>query len=214
MLLLINNTVKNNTSLSSVPQLKTALQTLHIPFYEVSGKRVHPEVMNPTSPIFKSITGIIISGSSIKISQLSKDISKHVYIFHYLQLFQHVPVLGICFGAQLLVMLYGGDMVDNQVYTRTSSEVQVLKSCKLFRRPPVTTKTKTKPSSTIVASFHFSDIPILKNSRVKPVAWVMGNTASLAVAYEFERGRVYGCLFHPELNADTYFILKNMFAGY
>ena len=222
MLLLINNTVKSNTAISSVPKLKLALRTLNMGFYEVKGPKIHPEVFDPTGPIFRNITGIIISGSSAKLTQIGTDISKYVHILHYLRAFQHVPVLGICFGAQLLLTLYGGALVDNRKYTSQAVPIQVLKTNKLFRQGDIRTTTTTKtpqrlagsPSSnTIVASFNFSDIPIMPPStrKVKPIAWVNGNTTSLAVAYEFERGRVYGCLFHPELNPDTYYIIKNVF---
>jgi GMP synthase-like glutamine amidotransferase len=228
MLLLINNTVKSNTAISSVPKLKLALRTLNMGFYEVKGPKIHPEVFDPMGPIFRNITGIIISGSSAKLTQIGTDISKYVHILHYLRAFQHVPVLGICFGAQLLLTLYGGALVDNRKYTSQSAPVQVLKTNKLFRQGDIrTTKTPKRriravgsegelvsPSSnTIIASFNFSDIPIMPPStrKVKPIAWVNGNTTSLAVAYEFERGRVYGCLFHPELNPDTYYIIKNVF---
>jgi GMP synthase-like glutamine amidotransferase len=225
MLLLINNTVKSNTAISSVPKLKLALRTLNMGFYEVKGPKIHPEVFDPTGPIFRNITGIIISGSSAKLTQIGTDISKYVHILHYLRAFQHVPVLGICFGAQLLLTLYGGALFDNRKYTFQSAPVQVLKTHKMFRqgdiRPPKTPLRRAgsegvqvAPSSnTIIASFNFSDIPIMPISthKVKPIAWVNGNITSLAVAYEFERGRVYGCLFHPELNPDTYYIIKNVF---
>ena len=219
MLLLINNTVKSNTAISSVSKLKLALRTLNMGFYEVKGPKIHPEVFDPTGPIFRNITGIIISGSSMKLTQIGTDISKYVHILHYLRAFRHVPVLGICFGAQLLLTLYGGALFDNRKYTSRSVPIQVLKTHKLFRkgdiRPPKTPlRREGAPSSnTIVASFNFSDIPIMPPStrKVKPIAWVNGNTTSLAVAYEFERDRVYGCLFHPELNPDTYYIIKNVF---
>jgi GMP synthase-like glutamine amidotransferase len=211
MILLINCTVKNETSLSAIPKLRTALRTLRIPYYEVRGPNVRPEVMDPSSSIYKNITGIIISGSSMKLSQIGKDVSKYVYILHYLRLFQRVPVLGICFGAQLLLTLYGGSLIDNHVYTRRSVEVQVLKSHRLFQGLGL--GSGPGQSSRMVACFNFSDIPVITNRRrIKPIAWVVGNTSSLPVAYEFERGRVYGCLFHPELNPDTYAILKNTFS--
>jgi GMP synthase-like glutamine amidotransferase len=222
MLLLINNTVKSNTAISSVPKLKLALRTLNMGFYEVKGPKIHPEVFDPMGPIFRNITGIIISGSSAKLTQIGTDISKYVHILHYLRAFQHVPVLGICFGAQLLLTLYGGALFDNLKYTSRSVPIQVLKTHKMFRkgdiRPPkiplrLAGSEGAPSSNTIVASFNFSDIPIMPPStrKVKPIAWVNGNTTSLAVAYEFERGRVYGCLFHPELNPDTYYIIKNVF---
>jgi len=230
MILLINSSKpstreNNNDPKSSIPNLRRALRALNLPFYEVIGPRIDPKVMDPASSIFKNITGIIISGSSLKLSKIGLDVSKYVYILHYLRLFQHVPVLGICFGAQILLMMYGGVVADNHVYTQKNIPIQVISSHKLFRVNKVNKLNKLnklnkydRPTTTpisgkneIVAAFNFSDIPVITNRRIKPLAWVIGNTSSLPVAYEFERGRVYGCLFHPELNPDTYYILNNVF---
>jgi GMP synthase-like glutamine amidotransferase len=243
MLLLINNTISSNSvalnsaTVSGVLNIRRALRALNMPFYEVNCYGIRREVLNPEGPIFNSITGVIISGSLMKMSKLLHDISKYVHILHYLQAFRHVPVLGICFGAQLLVVLYGGFMIDNGGYTCTMAPVEVLANHKLFRlnyqvpekikktQNKSSTRTRTRSRSRsringphinkplISARFCFSDIPIVTNRRVKSIAWVRGNTSTLPVAFEFERGRVYGCLFHPEYTADTYYILKNAF-GY
>jgi GMP synthase-like glutamine amidotransferase len=230
MILLINSSktggpqIKSgNDPKSSIPSLRRALRSLNLSFYEVRGPKIDPKVMDPADSIFKNITGVIISGSSLKLSKMGTDISKYVYILHYLRLFQHVPVLGICFGAQLLLMLYGGIVVDNHVYTEKNVAIQIIPSHKLFRMNKIKKQLqfdldKNKKSNSvnkneITVSFIFSDIPVITNRRIKPIAWVIGNTASLPVAYEFERGRVYGCLFHPELNPDTYYILNNVFGG-
>ena len=236
MLLLINNQTTDDSlgssNISGVPNLVAALRALHIPFYSVRCCSVHHEVLDPANPIFKSITGIIISGSLMKLSKIVKDISKYVHILRYLQAFRHVPVLGLCFGAQLLVVLYGGFLIDNRVYTCETVRIEVLADHKLFRLnntlPKKIKKTqnrylnrtqtrsirgrgRNKPMLIRDGFVCFSDIPVVTNRRVKPIAWVRGNTSTLAVAYEFERGRVYGSMFHPEHHADTYYILKNLF---
>ena len=247
MLLFINNkAVKSeklqsaNNSLnplyiSSVQNVRRTLRALHIPFYEVSCYGIRDEVLDPEGPIFKSITGIIISGSNMRLSQSVHDISKYVHILRYLQAFRHVPVLGLCFGAQLLVILYGGFLIDNRVYTCNPVTIELLADHKLFQlNEPKTTKltgtiatklssprtrTRTRTRSrghnktrSIVGLVCFSDIPVVTNRQVKPIAWARGNTSTLAVAYEFERGRVYGSMFHPEYSEDTYYIIKNLFA--
>jgi GMP synthase-like glutamine amidotransferase len=235
MLLVINNTTTpsfGSESISGLPRLKRALGVLDMPFYEVSCYGINREVLDPEGPIFKSITGVIISGSIMKLSKLVDDISTYVHILHYLQAFRHVPVLGLCFGAQLLVVLYGGFVIDNRVYTRTTARVEVLANHKLFRLNETNSKKSTKTQrriskrtaqtlgnnnsdnnkrALIRARFFFSDIPIVTNRRVKPIAWVRGNNSTLPVAFEFERGRVYGSMFHPEHSAPTYYILKNVF---
>ena len=246
MLLFINNRVVkseklpsankslNPLSISSVPKVRCALRALRIPFYEVSCYGIRQEVLDPASPIFKSITGIIISGSNMRLSQCVNDISKYVHILRYLQAFRHVPVLGLCFGAQLLVILYGGFLIDNRVYTCQTVTIEVLTDHKLFQSnepkttklagtiaakpgsPRTRTRTRTRvrgrnKTRSIIGLVCFSDILVVTNRRVKPIAWVRGNTSTLAVAYEFERGRVYGSMFHPEYSEDTYYIIKNLF---
>ena len=251
MLLVINNQTRSSVeqtsatpsfssaSVSGISKLRRALRALDLPFYEVSCYGINREVLDPESAIFKSITGVIISGSLMKLSKLVNEISTYVHILHYLQAFRHVPVLGLCFGAQLLVVLYGGFVIDNRAYTLTTAPVEVLANHKLFRlNAPVATpsqkqgstirsQSRGRSSSTssrssrskngytkkmlINGRFFFSDIPIVTNRRVKPIAWVRGNNSTLPVAFEFERGRVYGSMFHPEHSAPTYYILKNVF---
>ena len=130
MLLLINNkrslkeyTPSINTKLSSVPKLKRALRHLHLKFHEVKG--IDEQLLNPSSQLHRQITGVIISGSSMKLSR-DLNISQYVHILRYLQAFSHVPVLGICFGAQLLVCLYGGTVIDQGKYICEKLPVRIL----------------------------------------------------------------------------------------
>lgn len=80
--------------------------------------------------------------------------------------------------------------------------------------------------------FCFSDIPVITTSgngsqrpikKIKPIAWLMNDeeangdngdniiSSGHPVAYEFEKGQVYGCLFHPEWDESTFFIIANAF---
>jgi GMP synthase-like glutamine amidotransferase len=239
MILLINNQTfsadppPKNPELSSAAvsgclNLKRALRVLGMPFYEVSCYGISHEVLDPKGKIFKSITGVIISGSLMKLSTLVNDISKYVHVLHYLQAFPHVPIFGLCFGAQLLVVLYGGFIFDNLEYTCKMAPVEVLANHKLFRlndprskksikakrriSKRATTQAPSNKRVLIDGKFCFSDIPIVTNRHVKPIAWVRGNTSTLPVAFEFERGRVYGSMFHPEHSENTYYIFKNIFS--
>lgn len=221
MLLLINNkrslrqySASVNTKLSSVPKLKHALETLKLDYYEVKG--VDEAVLDPASALHKRISGIVISGSSMKLSQ-PLNISQYVHILRYLQAFHALPVLGICFGAQLLVYLYGGAVRDQGKYTCEKLPVR------LDSRNPLFSK---HAHAQIDPMFCFSDLPVITTAnagsggsqrpvkKIKPIAWLMnddlGNTGH-PVAYEFEKGQVYGCLFHPEWDESTFFILANAF---
>lgn len=216
MILLINNkrSLKEyapavNTKLSSVPKLKRALRHLHLKFHEVKG--VDEQLLNPSSHLHRQITGVIISGSSMKLSR-DLDISQYVHILRYLQAFSHLPVLGICFGAQLLVCLYGGSVIDQGKYICEKLPVRILPRNPLFANGA--------NSASIQPMFCFSDLPVIRSSsggggggkRITPIAWMKYNSETeTPVAFEFEKGQVYGCLFHPEWCEDTFFILSNLF---
>jgi len=211
MILLINNkrSLKEyapsvNTKLSSVPKLKRALRHLHLKIHEVKG--VDEQVLNPSSQLHRQITGVIISGSSMKLSR-DLDISQYVHILRYLQAFSHLPVLGICFGAQLLVCLYGGNVVDQGKYICEKLPVRILPRNPLFVNGATS-------ESIINPMFCFSDLPVIPGGRkrITPIAWMKHNSdTETPVAFEFEKGQVYGCLFHPEWCEDTFFILSNLF---
>ena len=219
MLLLINNkrslrqySASVNTKLSSVPKLKRALASLKLEYYEVKG--LDEAVLNPASALHKRITGIVISGSSMKLSQ-PLNISQYVHILRYLQAFHALPVLGICFGAQLLVYLYGGALQDQGKYTCKKMSVRLDSRNPLFSKQ---TRAQIDPM------FCFSDLPVITSGgsqrhqpikKIKPIAWLDGDNGdahnNYPVAYEFEKGQVYGCLFHPEWDESTFFILANAF---
>lgn len=215
MILLINNkrSLKEyapsvNTKLSSVPKLKRALRHLHLKFHEVKG--FDEQLLNPSSHLHRQITGVIISGSSMKLSR-DLDISQYVHILRYLQAFSHLPVLGICFGAQLLVCLYGGTVIDQGKYICEKLPVRILPRNPLF--------VNGTTSESIQPMFCFSDLPVIRGcrKRITPIAWMKyshndtNTETETPVAFEFEKGQVYGCLFHPEWCEDTFFILSNLF---
>jgi GMP synthase-like glutamine amidotransferase len=227
MLLLINNkrslkqySASVNTKLSSVPKLKRALAKMKLEYYEVKG--VDETVLDPASALHKRITGIVISGSSLKLSQ-PLNISQYVHILRYLHAFHALPVLGICFGAQLLVYLYGGTLRDQGKYTCKKLAVRIDSRNPLFSSSSSSSSSSSHHSQ-IDPMFCFSDLPIITTAgsdgrqrpikKIKPIAWLMnddlGNSGH-PVAYEFERGQVYGCLFHPEWDESTFFIFANAF---
>ena len=101
MILLINNSTHGN-KLSFIVQLRHTLRELRIPFIE--SKKVDYDLLTKMK---KKITGIILSGSPM---MLLKDVISQYSFDIYYMLNLDVPVLGICFGSQLLTLINGGTL--------------------------------------------------------------------------------------------------------
>ena len=190
MILLINNS-NNILKLSYINELRNALSSLKIPYYEIKSLN---EIISDT--IKHKIKGIILSGSSMKLTEeiIFKDF---VHDIHYL-IDLDVPVLGICFGCQLLTMIYGGKLYNRKKFICETLEIEVSKNM-LF------TNLVNKH-----VQFCFSDLPSIsdKNSG-KEIAWLHINGKKYACAFEFKKNKYYGCLFHPEYHESSHQILLN-----
>jgi GMP synthase-like glutamine amidotransferase len=187
MLLVVNNS-KSNNKISYINKLRKALSSLNIPFHEV--KSFDDDI----EKIKHKIKGIILSGSPIKLSIENKFEDYAININSLLKI-NDVPVLGICFGAQLLHVLNGGILVDQKKYFCEATDVELSKH-KLF--------------SNITDSqmqFCFSDVPI-KNTKIKEIAWFHFNGKRIPCAFEFKKN-IFSCLFHPEALQSSHQIIKN-----
>ena len=186
MLLLINNS-KNVNKLSYIHKLRNALLTLKIPYYEIT------KIDDDIEKLKHKIKGIILSGSPIKLTK-QNNFEDYAYNIHYL-LNLKVPVLGICFGSQLLHILNGGKLVCQKKYFCESADVELSKH-KLFAN-----------ITDSQMQFCFSDLPI-KNSKIKEIAWFHYNGKRIPCAFEFNK-KTFACLFHPEFLESSHQILKN-----
>lgn len=188
MLLIINNS-KNINKLSYIHKLRNALLTLKIPYYEI--KNIDDDI----EKLKHKIKGIILSGSPIKLSTNNK-FEDYAYNIYYL-LNLKVPVLGICFGSQLLHVLNEGKLADQKKYFCEIENVE-LSNHKLF--------SNIKDSQ---MQFCFSDLIIpIKNTKIKEIAWFHFNGKTHPCAFEFKKD-MYGCLFHPETLVSSHPIIHN-----
>ena len=78
----------------------------------------------------EEITGIILSGSSYCLSNQidMKDINKNLMV---LLRFPEIPILGICFGCQIMTVAYGGSVRRMEKQLIGEQYIQLKKS-KLF----------------------------------------------------------------------------------
>ncbi len=198
MLLIVTNEIEPN-DINNLTNLHDAFKIRNIPF--ITTKKCDPEIIKRTD-----ILGIIIPGSSGKsrihpITIQSELELELYYLFH----FPKLPVLGICHGCQFLMVYYGGTLLqydsyfigDKQTELDLSIE-QLFKDCKKRQKMRV----------------HFHDLPVVRDkyTQIKEIAWLtFRDNKRHACAFEFEKGRVYGLIFHPEVNEPSRQILYNFY---
>jgi anthranilate/para-aminobenzoate synthase component II len=133
-----------------------------------------------------------------------KDICGLIYLFH----FPTLPVLGICHGCQFLMTYYGGDLIPYESYWNKTVKIE-LSGHPIFRCEEDTRK--------LDVYVYFHDLPVMnttvKKAGVREIAWFsqFRDGKRHACAFEFEKGRVYGFMFHPEAKKETHAILYNFY---
>lgn len=115
MLLIITNSKPNNVNLLS--KIYRCLDHRQIP-YETVG------TCDPAIIRRKDIRGLILPGARFRIHpeepQYELELELY-YLFH----FSKLPVLGICHGCQILMVYYGGDLIEYDTYWTGSKHVDL-----------------------------------------------------------------------------------------
>jgi GMP synthase-like glutamine amidotransferase len=197
MLLLINNAVTpvNPNDISFVPKIHEALRSCDIPFYEVKKIREIP------TDIYSKISGILISGSQMRLSK-PIDFESIAHILHYLVKYDRVPVLGLCFGCQILHMIHGGKLED-----------QIERSCQDYRvelsQHPLFKEVKCLKENYHQFAVCFHDLPV-SFSKCSSIAKFHHRGKMLSCAFEYSPNR-FGMMIHPEIHVETYSVFQNFY---
>jgi GMP synthase (glutamine-hydrolysing) len=196
MILLINNSTDGNR-LSFIVQVRHTLRSLSIPFIE--SRRVDYDLLMKMK---KKITGIILSGSPM---MLQKDtISKYNYdIFYMLNL--NVPILGICFGSQLLTIINGGTLKPLRRFICDPLPAKIEKNCFLFDNVQINDKDE------MYLKFCFSGLPVKpRRKSAEVLASIIIDGKRTPIAFQYSE-KIFCILGHPEIEAGTHIIYKNFY---
>ena len=198
-MLLIISRAKNGI-VSHLPQLCLSLRERKIPY--IITKKCDPALIRR-----KDVNGIILPGAEYRIHPEEQDDDLELelyYLFH----FPKLPVLGLCHGCQLLMTYYGGDLIQYSNFWIGSKDIELdLSRDKIFRDEERHQKIHV----------YFHDLPVMTpkaaKAGVREIAWItkFRDGKRRACAFEFEKDRVYGFMFHPEGKKETRSILYNFY---
>jgi GMP synthase (glutamine-hydrolysing) len=143
------------------------------------------------------VSAIIISGSPLCLSK-KNDLNEIRNTISVLLWFPGVPVLGICFGFQVLSLFYGGEVRSMKEQRRGRIAVELDTRSELFHGLASTCEVF------VLHSDHVVQIP--------PRARVIARSEGLVYGIEDPHRRCYGVQFHPEALAHTHAVIDNFLA--
>jgi anthranilate/para-aminobenzoate synthase component II len=192
MILVVDNGIQGST-------LQSALYTCSIPFH------VYDATIDDLTcmALKRRITGVVLSGGPMKLSQpiLFDAIAQN---FRVLDQLPDVPVLGICFGCQVLHVLYGGKLRNLGAYICKDMDVKVTGKVK----SPLLAGCAME-----ALRFCFSDLIVDKTDASSIVlACFKFRGKELPCAFSFStkrRCKRHGVMFHPEYHEASHIVLKN-----
>jgi len=198
MLLIINRSKPNRVNFLS--KIFNTLNERNIPYK-------HVNTCNPALIRRKDVNGLIFPGAKYRIHPEEQDDNLELelyYLFH----FPKLPVLGLCHGCQFLMTYYGGDLIHYSNYWSSTKDVDLdLSNDKIFHGEERHQKIHV----------YFHDLPVMTpkaaKAGVREIAWFtkFRDGKRRACAFEFEKDRVFGFMFHPEAKIETRSILYNFY---
>lgn len=144
----------------------------------------------------QSITGIILSGSPLMVTaaDINKQTEQFILNLLVLRTYPHMPTLAICFGAQLVNQLYGGSL--HKLHPRFCADVRLVCA--------------NQPAH-FCLSYVIAEPPPERLFTVLDTATIRGRCVPCLLQHRSRPLTV--CLFHPESNAATHYILDNFLSA-
>ena len=191
MIVIVNNS-KNLYKATMTPKLLNILDSWNIKYILINNKKDLKKKKFIIS--LPDIKGIILTGGPLCISDniYYKDVIKNLAA---MQICPNVPILGICFGFQILADVFGGSVDKLNYHHLGFKQVDTSHTrMKLFNN--------IKPISTFFFSHndHITTIPGQFN-------YCTFN--NIIICIEHIDKQIYGVQFHPEGSTDGHAIIKN-----
>lgn len=188
MLVIIDNTVNQSVAMY-LPLLLKYLTNKQVPFV------VCKTLSQLQSLNVKKISGFILSGSPLMVTtkDFTDNLDQFILNMYVLMNFHDLPILGICFGYQIITKMFGGSLQKLKTPFCDENEIR-------FR--------KGKLQARFCCSYIMQDIP----KAFKEVAWTTIENNTIACMIRHRTLPIFCCLFHPEYLAQTHFILDNFIA--
>jgi len=155
---------------------------------------IHP--YNTDISSFKKVKGVVFSGGPDSVYEKNSPKIKSSQIDYIVN--NKIPILGICYGMQLLTYILGGEVVHSRIHEYGLSKIKIVSDSLLF---------KDVPKETIVWMSHGDTIKKLPLG-FETVAVTENNL--IASAENVEKN-IYLLQFHPEVKHTEYGIqiIKN-----
>ncbi len=148
---------------------------------------VYSEIVTPSQlknlKNFEKIKGLILSGGPSSVtSKKFQTISKQIFE-------KKIPILGICYGLQLIAKLFGGKIKPSNT-RREFGRAYLIK-----KRPSLLTKNFLKKKSLVWMSHEDAVVKLPKNFKI-----VASTKSSKLTVIENSKKKIYGVQFHPEVS--------------
>lgn len=185
---MVNKILVVDCGSSKVPNICTLVKSNGFELLLVKMEDLAPEKL-------KNCKGVIISGAPILITQSNKE--KTLKPFLFLKNIK-IPILGICFGHQIIGLLYGAEIFLGKE-VRTEIAIDIVEESPIFK--------DINSKNLIVSQDHTEGISLPENFVLLSKSEHYPNEAM-----QHKTKRMFGVQFHPETSSDLVkLIVTNFF---
>ena len=213
----VQNSIKNSTNeLQKIYIIDFGSQTVQLIAKQVRLLSVYCEIISRTKfekefiinqtskTICKNVRGIILSGSPSCISKLSEQSFQY---WHNFLRTSNVPVLGICYGAQLIGSVYGCKVTVGKTREFGSTEIFLKNNDPILQnfitgdnKSDTNSKLDTNSKSQTVWMSHYEHIVLEPSNKL--VKLISSSESDLTAIFKVKNTKnisLYGFQFHPEV---------------